>query len=218
MDKRIRVLIVDDHLMVRKGLRLMLEEEGEDMEPVGEAADGQEALALIEETQPDVVLMDVRMPKLDGILTLQQLRATWPQIAVLLLTTYDDDDLIMRGLQAGAHGYLLKDTLGSTLLNAIRSAARGEILVRPEILARVLSHTTPAAHASPGAIALTRREREVLIGLAQGERRKEIALRLHISERTVRAYLTNLYTKLNVDSRSAAVAAAYELGLLTRQG
>lgn len=218
MDKRIRVLIVDDHLMVRKGLRLMLEEEGEDMEPVGEAADGEEALALIEETQPDVVLMDVRMPKLDGILTLQHIRATWPQIAVLLLTTYDDDDLIMRGLQAGAHGYLLKDTSGSTLLNAIRSAARGEILVRPEILVRVLSHTTPAAHASPGTIALTRREREVLIGLAQGERRKEIALRLQISERTVRAYLTNLYTKLNVDSRSAAVAAAYELGLLTRQG
>ena len=218
MDKRIRVLIVDDHLMVRKGLRLMLEEAGEDMEPVGEAADGQEALALIEETQPDVVLMDVRMPKLDGILTLQQIHATWPQIAVLLLTTYDDDDLIMRGLQAGAHGYLLKDTSGSTLLNAIRSAARGEVLVRPEILARVLSHTTPATRSSPGAIALTRREREVLIGLAQGERRKEIALRLHISERTVRAYLTNLYTKLNVDSRSAAVAAAYELGLLTRQG
>ncbi len=218
MDKRIRVLIVDDHLMVRKGLRLMLEEEGEDMEPVGEAADGEVALALIEETQPDVVLMDVRMPKLDGILTLQQIRATWPQIAVLLLTTYDDDDLIMRGLQAGAHGYLLKDTAGSTLLNAIRSAARGEILVRPEILARVLSHTTSATHASPGTIALTRREREVLIGLAQGERRKEIALRLQISERTVRAYLTNLYTKLNVDSRSAAVAAAYELGLLTRQG
>lgn len=218
MDKRIRVLIVDDHLMVRKGLRLMLEEEGEDMEPVGEAADGEVALALIEETQPDVVLMDVRMPKLDGILTLQQIRATWPQIAVLLLTTYNDDDLIMRGLQAGAHGYLLKDTSGSTLLNAIRSAARGEILVRPEILARVLSHTTPATHAFPGAIALTRREREVLIGLAQGERRKEIALRLQISERTVRAYLTNLYTKLNVDSRSAAVAAAYELGLLTRQG
>lgn len=218
MDKRIRVLIVDDHLMVRKGLRLMLEEEAEDMEPVGEAADGEVALALLEETQPDVVLMDVRMPKLDGILTLQHIRATWPQIAVLLLTTYDDDDLIMRGLQAGAHGYLLKDTSGSTLLNAIRSAARGEILVRPEILARVLSHTTPATHASPGAIVLTRREREVLIGLAQGERRKEIALRLQISERTVRAYLTNLYTKLNVDSRSAAVAAAYELGLLTRQG
>jgi NarL family two-component system response regulator YdfI len=218
MDKRIRVLIVDDHLMVRKGLRLMLEEEGEDMEPVGEAADGEEALALIEETQPDVVLMDIRMPKLDGILTLQRIRASWPLMAVLLLTTYDDDDLIMRGLQAGAHGYLLKDTSGSTLLNAIRSAARGEILVRPEILARVLSHTTPTAHASAGAIALTRREREVLLGLAQGERRKEIALRLHISERTVRAYLTNLYTKLNVDSRTAAVAAAYELGLLTRQG
>jgi two-component system, NarL family, response regulator YdfI len=89
MDKRIRVLIVDDHLMVRKGLRLMLEEEGEDMKPVGEAADGEAALALIEETQPDVVLMDVRMPKLDGILTLQQIRATWPQLAVLLLTTYD---------------------------------------------------------------------------------------------------------------------------------
>jgi NarL family two-component system response regulator YdfI len=217
MMKRIRVVIADDHLMVRKGLRLMLEEEGEDIELVGDAADGVAAIALVEHLQPDVVVMDIRMPEMDGIAALKRIRTTWPHVAVLLLTTYNEDELIIRGLQAGACGYFLKETPLETLLNAIRTAARGEVLIQPEIMARLLAHTTSDSqydHVLSG-MELSKREREVLAGVAQGERSKEIAARLGITERTVRAYLTNIYTKLNVDSRSSAVAVAVARGLLS---
>lgn len=227
--RTIRVMIADDHLMVRKGLRLMLEEEGEGMELVGDAANGREAVALLEQLQPDVVLMDIRMPQMDGITALKQIRTSRPGIAVILLTTYSEDDLILKGLQAGACGYLLKDTPVKTLLSAIQTAARGEMLIQPEIMARVLTYThqtvqdeqastleTPTPQ-HPGSLELTRREREVLSGVARGERSKEIALRLGITERTVRAYLTNIYAKLDVDSRAAAVAVALERGLLLKQ-
>ena len=212
--KPIRVVIADDHLMVRKGLRLMLEEEGgADIEWVGDVADGAEALAIVEKLQPDVVLMDVRMPNMDGITALKHIRANWPQVAILILTTYDEDDLVIRGLQAGASGYLLKAAPMATLLKAIRMAAKGEMLLQPEIMARVLAHAqanlasptpaTPKVKLKPVfgagiAISLTKREQEVLEGLARGERRKEIALRLGITERTVRAYLDNVYSKLGV--------------------
>lgn len=223
MPQRIRVMIADDHLMVRKGLRLMLEEEGEDIELVGDAADGTAAVALVERLQPDVVVMDIRMPGMDGIAALKRIHTTWPRIAVLLLTTYDEDELMIRGLQAGACGYLLKDTPLETLLNAIRSAARGEMLVQPDLMTRILAHMTPASHTTSPLLSdhrtdsmeLTKREREVLAGVARGERSKEIAARLGITERTVRAYLTNIYTKLNVDSRSSAVAVAVARGLLS---
>jgi NarL family two-component system response regulator YdfI len=210
--------------MVRKGLRLMLEEAGEGIELVGDATDGAAALALVERVQPDVVVMDIRMPVMDGITALKQVRANWPHIAVLLLTTYDEDELMLQGLHAGACGYLLKDTPVETLLNAIRTAARGEVLVQPDIMTRILSHTVPTSQAQATSSSssmqfahtteLTRREREVLAGVAQGERSKEIAMRLGITERTVRAYLTNIYTKLNVDSRASAVAVALAQGLL----
>jgi two-component system, NarL family, response regulator YdfI len=223
MMKRIRVVIADDHLMVRKGLRLMLEEEGEDIELVGDAADGVAAIALVEHLQPDVVVMDIRMPEMDGIAALKRIRTTWPHVAVLLLTTYNEDELIIRGLQAGACGYFLKETPLETLLNAIRTAARGEVLIQPEIMARLLAHTISDAQTASSSsydhvlsgMELSKREREVLAGVAQGERSKEIAARLGITERTVRAYLTNIYTKLNVDSRSSAVAVAVARGLLS---
>lgn len=223
MPQPIRVIIADDHVMVRKGLRLMLEEAGEDIELLGDAADGTAAVALVEHLQPDVVVMDIRMPGMDGITALKHIHTTWPHIAVLLLTTYDEDELMVRGLQAGACGYMLKDTPLETLLNAIRAAARGEMLIQPDIMARLLSHTASTSRAtsshSPldfsGPLELTKREREVLTGVAQGERSKEIALRLGITERTVRAYLTNIYTKLDVDSRSSAVAVAVARGLLS---
>jgi NarL family two-component system response regulator YdfI len=228
MSQHIRVIIVDDHLMVRKGVRLMLEEEGgEEIELVGDAADGATALAMVEQLQPDVVLMDIRMPGMDGLAALGRIRAAWPHIAVLLLTTYDEDELMIRGLQAGASGYFLKDTSVETLLNAIRTAARGEMLIQPEMMARLIAHATlvppttsvivaqhPQDSHTSGPMALTKREKEVLTGVAQGERSKEIAARLGITERTVRAYLTNIYTKLNVDSRASAVAVALEYGLL----
>lgn len=122
--QRIRVVVVDDHMVVRDGLRLILQIEGKDMELVGDAADGALALQLIEETQPDVVLMDLRMPGMDGVEAITQIRSRWPRIAVVILTTYNEDELMLRGLRAGACGYLLKDVNRETLLNAIRSAAQ----------------------------------------------------------------------------------------------
>lgn len=224
MSNTIRVMVVDDHPIVREGLRLMLAT-SDDLALVGDAADGSTALQIIAELQPDVVLLDMRMPGIGGLEVLEQIRANWRQIAVLILTTYDEDELILRGLQAGASGYLLKESPLETLFHAIRAAARGEVVMQPEIMARVLAHTAHAPGSSPpslplssatlpSSMELTKREQEVLAGVVHGERSKEIAKRLGITERTVRAYLTTIYTKLNVDSRASAVAAAMERGLL----
>jgi NarL family two-component system response regulator YdfI len=222
MSKRIRVMIVDDHVIIREGLRLMLEEVGEEFHVVGDAADGEAALQLVGQLQPDVVLMDLRMSGMDGITAIEHMRQEYPQVAILILTTYNEDDLMMRGLQAGACGYLLKDTSLTTLLNAIRAAARGEMLIQPDIMARILSYTTSQRPPTPpinrpgnhNTLDLTERELEVLTGVARGERSKDIARHLGIAERTVRAYLTNIYTKLNVSSRTSAVTAAIRHGLL----
>ena len=224
MSKTIRVMVVDDHPIVREGLRLMLATSS-DLLLVSDAADGATALQRIAEVQPDVVLLDLRMPGMDGLEVLEQIRANWRQVAVLILTTYNEDELILRGLQAGASGYLLKESSLETLFHAIRACARGEVIMQPEIMARVLAHTAEAPGSSsaspsissatlPNSTELTKREQEVLAGVIRGERSKEIARRLGITERTVRAYLTTIYTKLNVDSRASAVAAALERGLL----
>jgi NarL family two-component system response regulator YdfI len=214
----IRVLVVDDHLVVREGLRLILQVEAPDIELVGDAPDGATALRLVEETQPDVVLMDLRMHGMDGLDAIAHLRAHWPRIAVIILTTYDEDDLVLRGLRAGACAYLLKDVGRETIFQTIRSAARGEALLQPEILARLLALTQPPAPASPeeraAAIELTARERAILARVARGERSKEIAARLGITTSTVAAHLTTIYSKLGVDSRAAAVARALQHGLL----
>src|SRR5947207_3172055 len=137
----IRVMVVDDHLVVREGLRLILEKagKGKGFTLVGDAADGATALRMIEETQPDVVLMDLRMPGMDGLEAIERIRTTWPHIADVILTTYNEDDLMLRGLRAGACGYLLKDTSRETLFHAIYAAARGELLVQPATMARILS-------------------------------------------------------------------------------
>lgn len=215
----IRVVVVDDHLVVREGLRMMLELAGEGFALVGDAADGTTALHVVEELQPDVVLMDLRMPGMDGLEAIAHIRKTWPQIAVVILTTYNEDDLMLRGLRSGACGYLLKDTNRETLFHAIRAAARGEMLLQPEMMARVLALTSQAAEGmlsfdSAEGMELTEREREILQGVAHGERSKEIAARLGISIRTVGAHLASIYTKLGVDSRASAVAMALERGLL----
>src|SRR5215467_503328 len=217
----IRVMAVDDHPLVREGLRLMLAT-SDDLVLVGDAADGGNALQFINEIQPDVILLDIRMSGMGGLEALEQIRKMWPQIAVLILTTYDEDELMMRGLRAGASGYLLKESPLETLFNAIRAAARGEMVVQPEMMARILAHTaspisTSLSESVPSYMQLTQREHEVLAGVARGERSKEIAAHLGITERTVRAYLTNIYTKLNVDSRASAVAVAMERGLLLQQ-
>ncbi len=212
----IRVLIADDHLIVREGLRLLLET-ATDVALVGEAANGAEAVEATRRERPDVVLMDLSMPVLDGIDAIAAIRAEGAGPAIVILTTYGDEQLIRRGLRAGALAYLLKDTDRATLLDTIRAAARGETLLRPEVLARLVSPAESprkVAAAAPGAVDLTEREREVLAAAARGERSKEIAEHLAITERTVKAHLTNLYNKLGVDSRAAAVAAAARLGLL----
>jgi NarL family two-component system response regulator YdfI len=204
--------VADDHLIIRQGLRLILETQ-EGFEMVGEAADGAEAVRLCGELNPDVVLMDLRMPGMDGLTAIERMRAEQPGIAVVILTTFNEDDLMMRGLRLGAKGYLLKDTDRETLFNTIRAASRGETLLRPEIMARVLAHgkaTGPAA----SSVYLTERELEVLRGVAQGERSKEIAFRLGITERTVKAHLASIYNRLGVDSRAAAIAVAAQKGIL----
>lgn len=209
----IRILITDDHLIVREGLRLILET-AEGFEVVGEAADGAECLRLIANLNPDVVLMDLQMPGMDGITAINHLRREHPEVAIVILTTFNEDEMMLRGLKAGALGYLLKDTDRRTLLDTITAAARGETLLKPEILSRVLAlKEAPAAPVKDDS-PLTERELEVLRLAAQGERNKEIAYKLGISERTVKAHLTSVYAKFGVDSRAAAVAIATQNGLL----
>ena len=218
MSDPIRVLITDDHFIVRQGLRLILKT-AVDIELVGEATNGEEALQLTAAHQPHVVLMDLQMPVMDGLTAIEQLGQRHPQVAVIILTTYNEDGMMLRGLQLGARGYLLKDTEREILLNTIRAAARGESLFKPDVVQRALSvqaasptnrQTTP----SSGSIQLTPRELEVLQAAATGERNKEIALHLNISPRTVKAHLTSVYNKLGVDSRAAAVAIAAQKGWL----
>ena len=208
-----KILIADDHLIIRQGLRLILEtEEGFDL--VGEASDGAEALRLCADLHPDVALMDLRMPGMDGLTAIEKLRAAQPEIAVVILTTYNEDDLMLRGLRAGAKGFLLKDTDRGALFEAIRAAARGETLLKPEIMARLLSKVGQETAVSAPAFNLTEREKEVLAAVARGERSKEIAAELNITERTVKAHLASIYQKLGVDSRAGAIAVAAQKGLL----
>jgi NarL family two-component system response regulator YdfI len=215
----IRVLITDDHLIVREGLRLILET-AENIEVVGEAVDGAECLQLVPTLKPDVILMDLQMPHMDGITAIGHLRKDHPDIAIVILTTYNEDDLMIRGLQAGARGYLLKDSSRESLLDTIHAAARGETLLKPEILARVLAPQTQPKPASPTQTdsSLTERELEVLRSASRGERNKEIAYKLGITERTVKAHLQSIYQKFGVDSRAAAVAVAAQRGLLETHG
>jgi two-component system, NarL family, response regulator YdfI len=207
-----RILIADDHLIIRQGLRLILETEV-DFELVGEASDGAEALQLCTSLHPDVVLMDLRMPGMDGITAIEKLRQSQPEIAVVILTTFNEDELMLRGIRAGAKGFLLKDTNRAALFDSIRAAARGETLLKPEIMVRLLNAAS-APTVPTSAFNLTEREKEVLAAVALGERSKEIAVKLSITERTVKAHLASIYQKMGVDSRAGAIAVAAQHGLL----
>lgn len=216
---RIRVVIADDHPVVRTGLRLVLEMRQE-FALVGEAADGASAIRLVSETQPDVVLMDLRMPGVGGLQAIEAIRHDFPQVAVIILTTYNEDALMIRGLRAGALGYLLKDADLETIFQAMRRAARGDMLVQREMMERLLSQAERGVTAQQptrqrSSLTLTARERDILAGVARGERSKEIAARVGLSERTIWAHLTTIYNKLGVDSRASAVAVAMEYGLLS---
>jgi len=210
----IRILVADDHRIVRDGLRLILETTDE-FEVVGEAADGDGAVELAQRQAPDAILMDLRMPGLDGLGAIERIHRLQPDTAIVILTTYNEDDLMMRGLRAGARGYLLKDTDRETLFNTIRAAVRGETLLGSDTLARMLAQTEDSRPAgSTARIVLSERELEILREVARGARNKEIAAHLGIAERTVKTHLDNIYSKLGVDSRTAAVTAAIQFGLL----
>ena len=207
----IRVLIADDHMVVREGLRAILDTVP-DLLPVGEARDGAEAVRLVGETTPDVVLMDLRMPGMDGLAAIRQIKARYPDVQIVILTTYDDDGYIVRGLRAGARGYLLKDTSRSVLFDTIRAAARGESLLASSVVDKVVAHLHGPQAAE--AETLSRREGQVLALLAEGAANKTIAVQLSISERTVKAHVTSIFNKLGASSRAEAVAIAMRSGLL----
>ena len=216
----IRVLIADDHMVVREGLRAILDA-APDLLPVGEACDGAEAVRLVAETMPDVVLMDLRMPNVDGIEAIRQIKARYPAVQIVILTTYDDDQHIVRGLRAGARGYLLKDAERNVLFETIRAAARGESLLSSEVVDKVVAHLAdggrgPRGGAQPAQTeTLSPREAQVLGLLAEGAANKEIARQLSISERTVKAHVTGIFNKLGAGSRTEAVAIAMRSGLLS---
>lgn len=215
MSRSIRILVADDHDIVREGLRLILETAG-NVDVVAEAADGTAALRLAATTRPDVILMDLRMPGMDGLTAIAHLQREQPDIAIVILTTYNEDDLMLRGLQAGARGFLLKDTSRQMLLDTIHAAARGDSLLGADVMARLLARAQSGGQtvAAPANNPLSDRELEVLQGVGRGETNKGIALQLGISERTVKAHLSSIYNKLGVDSRAAAAAIAAQEGWL----
>jgi DNA-binding NarL/FixJ family response regulator len=204
----IRLLVVDDHPVVRAGMVAVLGEEP-DLEVVGEAANGAEALGLVPRLAPDVVLMDLRMPVMDGTEATRRISAEPGAPQVLVLTTYDTDADIVRAVEAGARGYLLKDAPTPVLMDAIRRAARGETVLAPPVAARLADRLR-----SPAGPELTRREVEVLGLVARGRSNAEIGRELYIGEATVKTHLLRAFAKLGVDDRTAAVTEAHRHGLL----
>jgi len=218
MAEAIRVLLVDDQRLMREGLRVLLELEP-GMEVAGEASSGEEALASYAALQPDVVLMDVRMPGMDGVEATRRLCARWPTARVIILTTFDDDAYVFEGLRAGALGYLLKDVSGSELAKAIRTIAAGGALIEPSVARKVVAEFARLAPPARGVDAgllepLSAREREVLTGIALGLTNREIAERLMLAEGTVKNYVTAILQKLGVRDRTQAALRARESGLL----
>lgn len=208
----IRLLLVDDHPVVRAGMSAMLSEE-RDFEVVGQAANGAECLAVVDQCRPDVILLDLRMPVMDGAQTIERLRAAQVPVQVLVLTTYDTDADIVRAVEAGARGYLLKDAPRSVLADAIRRAAAGETVLAPSVAARLAERMR-----TPSRPDLTDREVEVLSLVARGLSNAEVGRTLFIAEATVKTHLLRTFQKLGVTDRTAAVSAAYERGLIPLPG
>jgi DNA-binding NarL/FixJ family response regulator len=224
----IHVLLVDDQTLIRQGIGMLLGIE-DGIEVIGEAANGVEALAQVAALHPDVVLMDVRMPEMDGVRATQEIHARWPELGVIILTTFEDEEYIFEGLKAGARGYLLKDISSEEMAEAVRVVAKGGALIQPSITRKVLSEftrlSTPAVQASakeaPRSASaameepLTEREQEVLQAIAQGHSNREIAEQLFITEGTVKNHVSNLIAKLGVRDRTQALIKAKELGIIT---
>lgn len=203
------VLLVDDHPVVREGLRGMIDAE-HDLTVVGEAGSGAEAIAVAESLRPDVILMDLRMPDVDGVTATERIVAALPRTRIVVVTTYESDTDILRAVEAGAAGYLLKDATRAELANAVRDAARGKTVLAPTVADRLVRFVR-----QPTSVTLSAREVEVLGHVAKGKSNADIGRELHISEATVKTHLLRAFNKLGVSDRTAAVTTAMSLGLLT---
>ena len=208
MDGPIRVLIVDDHPVVRNGLVGMLSGRPE-IEIAGEASDGQQAVEQSARLSPQVILMDLRMPVLDGVEAITRIRARQPVVHVLVLTTYDTDADILRAIEAGATGYILKDAPREELYRAILATAQGQTYLSPTVASRLMDQLR-----APTETALSPREVEVLVWVAKGASNKEIAHHLHLSEATVKSHLLHIFSKLGVNDRTQAVTLAVQKGII----
>lgn len=209
--KPIRILLAEDQTLMRQGLKTLLETEA-DFRIAGEAEDGKAAVKLALQSRPDVILMDVQMPQMNGVEATTAICRAWPQARVIILTTFDRDDYVFQGVRAGAVGYLLKDLPADQLMATIRRVHAGEVFIQPEIASRTLR----AALRPEGALLepLSEREREVLVMLAQGVPNKEIADRLHLAEGTVKNHVSNILGKLQVQNRTQAANLARNRGLV----
>ncbi|MDZ5606185.1 response regulator transcription factor [Bacillus pseudomycoides] len=208
------VLIVDDHFVVREGLKLIMET-SDSFQIIGEAENGEEALCLIKEKKPDIILMDLNMPKMNGLDTIEHLKKQQINIPIIILTTYNEDELMIKGIELGAKGYLLKDTGRDNLFRTLEAAIRGETLLQSDVMEKIVNYKRKQVNTNtfekPN---LTEKELFVLKAIARGYKNKEIAFDMGVAERTVKAYLTNIYNKLGVNSRSEAVAVSIEKKLI----
>ncbi|MDP6823433.1 MAG: response regulator transcription factor [Dehalococcoidia bacterium] len=211
--EEIRLLIVDDHMVVRDGLVAMLQREP-DLAVAGEARNGREAVDKARELNPDVILMDLRMPELDGVGAMREIREENPDARFLVLTTYDTDEMIFDALDVGAKGYLLKDTSREELFRAVRAVHKGESLIQPAIAAKVLNRLSELSHPPAEAELLSDRELEVLQAMAKGAGNKDIAASLFVTESTIKTHVANIFHKLGVNRRTEAVTEALQRGII----
>lgn len=209
----IKILIADDHPVVREGLFAMLSREG-DFDVVGEAKDGMDAVNKTKELRPDIVLMDLRMPDMDGVEAMRQIKSEMPDVKFIILTTYSDDEYIFSGIEAGARAYLLKDAPREDLFKAIRAVYRGESLIQPVVASKLLDRFSELSRGTTSGEGLSGRELEVLQLMAKGAANKEISAQLSIAQSTVKTHIANIFQKLGVNDRTEAVTQALKKGII----